>query len=191
MIINQSHMPTKTNSSPSSGAGVNAQYALHIWDSQEESHPNQGWISYTFLTSREFSFFFILYHQRDPSSSYVALKYSSTKSSCLNLRHQVPTMKSSIACGHHLSLRPTMLWTPRKEDLSREAQGLGGMLGRGAIWWLPTSRDLTRRGGRKTFEMWHKEAKISEVGQSERRRDIYNNWKVLEYQWGAGLCQSS
>ncbi|CAD6499123.1 BgTH12-04775 [Blumeria graminis f. sp. triticale] len=33
--------PAKSNSSPSSGAGVIAQYALHIWDSQEESHPSQ------------------------------------------------------------------------------------------------------------------------------------------------------
>ncbi|KHJ31992.1 hypothetical protein EV44_g3897 [Erysiphe necator] len=30
--------PAKSKSSPSRGAGVNAQYALHIWDSQEDSH---------------------------------------------------------------------------------------------------------------------------------------------------------
>ncbi|KHJ35061.1 hypothetical protein EV44_g3885 [Erysiphe necator] len=31
-------MPVKSKSSPSRGAGVNAQYALHVWDSQEDSH---------------------------------------------------------------------------------------------------------------------------------------------------------
>ncbi|KHJ32780.1 hypothetical protein EV44_g3861 [Erysiphe necator] len=30
--------PVKSKSSPSRGAGVNAQYALHVWDSQEDSH---------------------------------------------------------------------------------------------------------------------------------------------------------
>ncbi|KHJ34857.1 putative sucrose transporter [Erysiphe necator] len=30
--------PVKSKSSPSRGAGVNAQYALHAWDSQEDSH---------------------------------------------------------------------------------------------------------------------------------------------------------
>ncbi|KHJ33376.1 hypothetical protein EV44_g3524 [Erysiphe necator] len=30
--------PAKSKSSPSRGAGVNAQYALHVWDSQEDSH---------------------------------------------------------------------------------------------------------------------------------------------------------
>lgn len=33
--------PAEANSSPLHGAGVNVQYALHIWDSQEESHPSQ------------------------------------------------------------------------------------------------------------------------------------------------------
>lgn len=33
--------PAETNSSPSRNAGVNAQYALHFWDSQEESDPSQ------------------------------------------------------------------------------------------------------------------------------------------------------
>ncbi|KHJ34399.1 hypothetical protein EV44_g3815 [Erysiphe necator] len=32
------HVPAKSKSSPSRGAGVNAQYALHVWDSQEDSH---------------------------------------------------------------------------------------------------------------------------------------------------------
>ena len=32
----------KINSSPSSGAGVIAQYALHVWDSQEEPHSNRS-----------------------------------------------------------------------------------------------------------------------------------------------------
>ncbi|KHJ30499.1 putative sucrose transporter [Erysiphe necator] len=31
-------LPAKSKSSPSRGAGVNAQYALHIWDSQEDSY---------------------------------------------------------------------------------------------------------------------------------------------------------
>ncbi|KHJ32569.1 hypothetical protein EV44_g3735 [Erysiphe necator] len=31
-------LPAKSKSSPSRGAGVNAQYALHVWDSQEVSH---------------------------------------------------------------------------------------------------------------------------------------------------------
>ncbi|KHJ30424.1 hypothetical protein EV44_g3575 [Erysiphe necator] len=30
--------PLKSKSSPSRGAGVNAQYALHVWDSPEDSH---------------------------------------------------------------------------------------------------------------------------------------------------------
>ncbi|KHJ32526.1 putative sucrose transporter [Erysiphe necator] len=30
--------PAKSKSSLSRGAGVNAQYALHVWDSQEDSH---------------------------------------------------------------------------------------------------------------------------------------------------------
>ncbi|KHJ35346.1 hypothetical protein EV44_g3859 [Erysiphe necator] len=30
--------PAKSKSSPSYGAGVNAQYALYVWDSQEDSH---------------------------------------------------------------------------------------------------------------------------------------------------------
>ncbi|KHJ34147.1 hypothetical protein EV44_g3877 [Erysiphe necator] len=30
-------LPVKSKSSPSHGAGVNAQYALHVWDSQEDS----------------------------------------------------------------------------------------------------------------------------------------------------------
>ncbi|KHJ33332.1 putative sucrose transporter [Erysiphe necator] len=30
--------PAKSKSSPSRGAGVNAQHALHVWDSQEDSH---------------------------------------------------------------------------------------------------------------------------------------------------------
>ncbi|KHJ31828.1 hypothetical protein EV44_g3576 [Erysiphe necator] len=30
--------PAKSKSSPSRGAGVNAQYALYVWDSQEDSH---------------------------------------------------------------------------------------------------------------------------------------------------------
>ncbi|KHJ35304.1 hypothetical protein EV44_g3483 [Erysiphe necator] len=29
--------PVKSKSSPSRGAGVNASYALHVWDSQEDS----------------------------------------------------------------------------------------------------------------------------------------------------------
>ncbi|KHJ32726.1 hypothetical protein EV44_g3520 [Erysiphe necator] len=31
-------MPAKSKSSPSRGAGVNAQHALHVWDSQKDSH---------------------------------------------------------------------------------------------------------------------------------------------------------
>ena len=75
--------------------------------------------------------YFILHHQRDPSSTCIALIHHSTKLSFLEPRRQVPSKKSSIACDHYPSYRPTMLWTPRKEDSSRGAQGLGGMLGRG------------------------------------------------------------
>ncbi|KHJ33767.1 hypothetical protein EV44_g3816 [Erysiphe necator] len=31
-------LPVKSKSSPSRGAGLNAQYALHVWYSQEDSH---------------------------------------------------------------------------------------------------------------------------------------------------------
>ncbi|KHJ35476.1 hypothetical protein EV44_g3516 [Erysiphe necator] len=34
----QINRPAKSKSSPSRGAGVNAQYALQVWDSQEDSH---------------------------------------------------------------------------------------------------------------------------------------------------------
>ena len=47
---NRTLQPAKTNSSPSSGAGVFAQYALYIWDSQQESYPNlSGKQTYLYL----------------------------------------------------------------------------------------------------------------------------------------------
>ncbi|KHJ33811.1 putative sucrose transporter [Erysiphe necator] len=36
--VSDTFRPTKSKSSLSRGAGVNAQYTLHVWDSQEDSH---------------------------------------------------------------------------------------------------------------------------------------------------------
>ncbi|KHJ32979.1 putative sucrose transporter [Erysiphe necator] len=50
--------PAKSKSSPSRGAGVNAQYALHVWDSQEDSHNpslqdshSPPWVSIVFVST--------------------------------------------------------------------------------------------------------------------------------------------
>lgn len=87
-----------------------------------------------------------------------------------------------------------MLPTPRREDLSSEAWALGCMLPWGMHCSLPTSRDLTRRGGRRAVDILDEEAEMSEVRKSEHRRKLLQIWishsgQAIGSSSGAGTIQ--
>ena len=167
----------KSNSSPSSGVGIIAQYALHIWDSQEESRLDRIESKHSHIYNRRLFInvgLVILTRVLYLNVSTYHLASTTDKGVTQIADRSLPHLLPTITHYRFMTLR-----IPARRELSHDIQNSGlcpwgtVALMRQTIWGKMGS--------------WDGELEGEEVSEYHAGTDILERFSTLERLWAPGL----